>query len=45
LRAIRLLPDAALEALSDDFASLSSGPGRPSISPEMLLRAMPLSAF
>jgi transposase len=45
LRAIRLLTDAALEALSADFAALYSGLGRPSIPPEMLLRAMLLQAF
>src|SRR5437764_11403208 len=37
LRAIRSLTDAALEALSADFAALCSGLGRPSIPPEMLL--------
>jgi transposase len=45
LRAIRALTDAALEALSGDFAALYSGLGRPSIAPEMLLRAMLLQAF
>jgi transposase len=45
LRAIRSLTDAALEALSADFAALYSGVGRPSIPPEMLLRAMLLQAF
>jgi transposase len=45
LRAIRLLTDAALGALSVDFAALYSGLGRPSIAPEMLLRAMLLQAF
>src|SRR5277367_4551517 len=45
LRAIRKLTDAALEALSGDFAALYSGLGRPSIAPEMLLRAMLLQAF
>lgn len=45
LRAIRALTDAALEALSGDFAELYSGMGRPSIAPEMLLRAMLLQAF
>jgi transposase len=45
LRAIRSLADAALEALSADFAALYSGVGRPSIPPEMLLRAMLLQAF
>ena len=45
LRAIRALTDTALEALSGDFAALYSGMGRPSIAPEMLLRAMLLQAF
>jgi transposase len=45
LRTIRSLTDAALEALSADFAALYSGLGRPSIPPEMLLRAMLLQAF
>ena len=45
LRAIRVLTDSALEALSGDFATLYSGLGRPSIAPEMLLRAMLLQAF
>jgi transposase len=45
LRAIRVLTDSALEALSSDFAALYSGLGRPSIAPEMLLRAMLLQAF
>jgi transposase len=45
LRAIRELTDAALGALSCEFAVLYSGMGRPSIAPEMLLRAMLLQAF
>src|SRR5947199_1781747 len=45
LRAIRSLTDTALEALSADFAALYSGMGRPSIAPEMLLRATLLQAF
>jgi transposase len=45
LRAIRLLTDTAVTALSADFAVLYSGMGRPSIPPEMLLRAMLLQAF
>jgi transposase len=45
LRAIRGLTDMSLEALSGDFAALYSGLGRPSIAPEMLLRAMLLQAF
>jgi hypothetical protein len=38
LRAIGVLTDTALEALSGDFAALYSGLGRPSIAPAMLLR-------
>jgi transposase len=45
LRSIRQFANAALEALSDDFLMLYSGVGRPSIAPEMLLRAMLLQAF
>jgi transposase len=45
LRVIRSLTDAALASLSGDFAALYSGLGRPSIPPEMLLRAMLLQAF
>jgi transposase len=45
LRAIRSLTNAALSELSRDFAALYSGLGRPSIAPEMLLRAMLLQAF
>ena len=45
LRAVRVLTDSALETLSGDFAALYSGLGRPSIAPEMLLRAMLLQAF
>jgi len=45
LRLIRSLTDAALQALSGDFAALYSGTGRPSIPPEKLLRAMLLQAF
>jgi len=45
LRSIRRLVDAALEALTADFTRLYSGMGRPSIPPEMLLRAMLLQAF
>ena len=45
LRAIRWLTDAALEALSAEFATLYSSTGRPSIPPEKLLRAMLLQAF
>ena len=45
LRAIRALANGALEALSADFAALYGSTGRPSIPPEMLLRAMLLQAF
>ena len=45
LRAIREEVGTALSALSGDFAGLYSGMGRPSIAPEMLLRAMLLQAF
>jgi len=45
LRTIRQLADAALETLTSDFSRLYSGMGRPSIAPEMLLRAMLLQAF
>jgi transposase len=45
LRAIRALTEPALAALSTEFAALYSGTGRPSIAPEMLLRAMLLQAF
>ena len=45
MRAIRHFADAALEALSVPFAELYSSTGRPSIPPEMLLRAMLLQAF
>ena len=45
LRAIRVLVDEALEALSADFARLYSRTGRPSIAPEKLLRALLLQAF
>ncbi len=45
LRTILKVVNAALEALSPDFAALYSRTGRPSIAPEMLLRAMLLQAF
>ncbi len=45
LRTIREIANAALEALSGDFAALYSRMGRPSIAPERLLRAMLLQAF
>ena len=45
LRPIREMANAALADLSGNFAALYSGMGRPSIAPEMLLRAMLLQAF
>src|ERR687892_2775800 len=45
LRAIGEVVSTALAALSGDFAGLYSGMGRPSIAPEMLLRAMLLQAM
>src|SRR3954465_10736738 len=45
LRAIRQLADAALESLTAGFGELYARTGRPSIPPEMLLRAMLLQAF
>ena len=45
LRTIRGIVDTAFQTLSADFSSLYSGMGRPSIPPEMLLRAMLLQAF
>ncbi|WP_316980469.1 IS5 family transposase [Shumkonia mesophila] len=45
LRAIREMANGALALLSGDFATLYSGLGRPSIAPELLLRAMLLQAF
>jgi transposase len=45
LRAIRRLADEALAGLNDRFDALYSGMGRPSIPPEMLLRATLLQAF
>jgi len=45
LRSIRGIVNEALEALGGDFEALYAGVGRPSIAPEMLLRAMLLQAF
>lgn len=45
LRTIRSLADEALLALNARFEGLYSGVGRPSIPPEMLLRATLLQAF
>ena len=45
LRRIRALADEALASLNDRFADLYSWTGRPSIAPEMLLRATLLQAF
>ena len=46
LRAIRSIVNEALDALTGEFEALyAPGAGRPSIPPEMLLRAMLLQAF
>jgi transposase len=45
LRAIRQLVNEALAALEKEFSTLYSPLGRPSIPPQMLLRAMLLQAF
>src|SRR5258708_15837962 len=45
LRTIRVVATGALADLWDDFAGLYTNFGRPSIAPEMLLRAMLLQAF
>jgi len=45
LRPIRALADEALAVLNDRFDALYSSTGRPSIPPEMLLRATLLQAF
>ena len=45
LRPIKTLTDEALGALNGRFEALYSTMGRPSIAPEMLLRAMLLQAF
>src|SRR5208282_1881267 len=45
LRPIRALADKALAALNERFEGLYSTMGRPSIAPEMLLRATLLQAF
>ena len=45
LRVVREIANAALAALSGDFAALYSGMGRPSVPLEKLLRAMLLQAF
>lgn len=45
LRLIRRIVNDALAALDGDFQSLYSHTGRPSIPPEMLLRALLLQAF
>jgi transposase len=45
LRAIKRLADGALDRLSGDFGALYAATGRPSIAPEMLLRALLLQAF
>jgi len=45
LRPIRALADEVLASLNERFAELYSSTGRPSIPPEMLLRALLLQAF
>src|ERR1700712_5490798 len=45
LRPIRALADEVLAGLNERFETLYSGRGRPSIPPEMLLRATLLQAF
>jgi transposase len=45
LRVIREVVSTALAVLAGDFAGLYAASGRPSIPPEMLLRAMLLQAF
>ncbi len=45
LRAIRALSDETLAAMEHELAALYSAIGRPSIAPQMLLRAMLLQAF
>lgn len=45
LREIRRLTDVVLHSLSEEFDSLYSASGRPSIAPEYVLRALLLQAF
>ena len=45
LREIRKLTDVVLRSLSEEFDSLYSASGRPSIAPEYVLRALLLQAF
>ena len=45
LRAVLALTDETLAAMERELAALYSGIGRPSIAPQMLLRAMLLQAF
>jgi transposase len=45
LREIRRVTDVVLRSLSDEFDSLYSASGRPSIAPEYVLRALLLQAF
>ena len=45
LREIRRITDVVLRSLSQDFDSLYSASGRPSIAPEYVLRALLLQAF
>jgi transposase len=45
LRPIRLIVNETLSTMERDFAALYAGIGRPSVAPEMLLRAMLLQVF
>ena len=45
MRAVRALTDETLAMMERELAALYSGIGRPSIAPQMLLRAMLLQAF
>jgi len=45
LREVRRLTDVVLRLLSEEFDSLYSASGRPSIAPEYVLRALLLQAF
>src|SRR4030065_2629189 len=45
LRPIRIMVEKALSYLSSEFAAMYSHPGRPSVPPEKLLKALLLQAF
>jgi transposase len=45
LRAVRLITDRILSRMSEQFAQMYSGTGRPSIAPEKLLRALLLQVL